>query len=63
MNCVKCGKPLDDDLAAKYKIMGEIFGEAMTPEDITCYDCHVPHVCPLDCESCRWERENLSESS
>jgi hypothetical protein len=62
MNCIKCGKTLEEDLVKKLQIMAELFGEDFTSHFV-CDTCYVPTPCPPDCESCKWERENLSESS
>jgi len=55
MNCIKCGKPLDEDLEKKLKIMAELFGEDFTSHFV-CDDCYVPTPCPPDCEGCAFER-------
>ena len=62
MNCVKCASLLDEDLVKKLKIIGEIFGDD-DPDDYVCDACYIPHECPPDCDSCKWERDNLSKSS
>ena len=40
MQCHRCGAELDADLAAKYRILREIFGEPWNPKWDECYTCH-----------------------
>ncbi len=61
INCFKCAASIDAELEAKLKILAEIFG-GLEPDDYICDACYLPHECPPDCDSCKWERDNLSEN-